>query len=195
MVRRLLIVVLAAVVIATACSPAATPEVLTEISVVELDLASSDGLGYPEATGPILEDGVRYVFDAQGTYSIWTSEWSGGTCKGTSESEPMFPSPGGANGQVGLDPEFWFAIPNGSSLCFQSGFVVPNHTGGIEMSFDGGVTYDDMDPIDGRPEAPSADHGYRYEVIGEGEAFRVRREDAATADDYGVIRFTIYRVD
>jgi hypothetical protein len=196
--RRALAAVVVLVLALTACNPSTTPqvEILTEIAVVELDMAADGGNGYPEAEGPVLEAGVRYEFVAQGTYSIWgESMWSAGTCKGTDEAAPMFPSPGAENDRVGVDPEFWFAIPNGSILCTNADFVLPRHTGGIKMSFDFGASYDDMDPIGGRPAAPSADHSYRYEVTGEGAPFRVRRVDTSTDDDYGIIRFTIYRVD
>jgi hypothetical protein len=196
---RALAAVLVLVLALTACNPSTTPqvEILTEIAVVELDMATDSGNGYPEAEGPVLEAGVRYEFVAQGTYSIWdAATWSAGTCKGTSEASPMFPSPGGENDRVGLDPEFRFAVPIGSTACSDDSEVIPRHTGTIKMSFDAGASYDDMDPIGGRPTSPSSDHRYRYETIGEGAPFRVRRLDSGnTSDDYGIIRFTIFRVD
>jgi hypothetical protein len=197
--RRALAAVLVLVLAVTACNPSTTPqvEILTEIAVVELDMAADGGNGYPEAEGPLLEAGVRYEFVAQGTYSIWdASKWSEGTCKGTSEASPLFPSPEVANDRVGLDPEFRFAVPFGSSACSNESEVIPRHSGAIKMSFDSGASYSDMDPVGGRPTSPSSDHRYRYETIGQGAPFRVQRLDSGdTSDDYGIIRFTIFRVD
>lgn len=183
-------------VLATACGPAGTSTpTLTEIGVVELDLAVSGPGGYPSVTGPVLEDGVDYVYEAQGTFSIWgAGMWSSGSCQGTSEADPLFPSPNETNGTVGVDPEFWFAIPNGSALC-DPDFEIPNHTGGIQVNFDGGTDFDHLEPVGGEPTEPSSDHTYSYELTGQGHALRIQREDGNTGDDYGVIRFTVYRVD
>lgn len=170
-------------------------EVLTEIAVVDLDLAVAGDDGYPTAEGPVLEAGVTYVLEVEGTYSIWgESMWNGGTCRGNPAPAPTFASPGVTNGPAGVDAETWFAIPSGSSLCNPS-FPIPNHTGLVRMNLDGTDDFDHVEPVSGKPEEPSVDHTYVYRVVGQGHAFRVRREDSASSDDYGILRYTIYRVD
>lgn len=175
-------------------SASPTAVTLTEIAVVDLDMAVDGGERYPEVEGPVLEDGVTYRFDVQGTFSIWSpGYWDSGVCKGAPDDEPMFPSPDTENGKACLDAEFWFAIPFGTGLC-TSDFPVPNHTSRVAVSLDGGLDFDHVEPIGGEPTEPSLDHSYRYEVVGQGLPVRMRREDSSTSDDYGVLRFTFYRV-
>lgn len=184
-------------IVVTACGPGAqAPDVLTQIAQVDLDLAMNGGNGFPEVVGPVLQAGTRYVYDVRGTYSIWSQQkfWANGSCKGVPAAAPIFASPDHPNGNVGVDAAFFFAIPVGSTLCDPQ-YVVPRYTSSVRVSLDGGATFAHVEPVGGRPAVPTADNTYRYEVTGEGEAFRARRSDQAIEDDYGVLRFTIYRVD
>src|SRR5213592_2373661 len=77
--------------------------------VVWLDTheAPSDGFAGPVQTTEALVPGAFYFAQVQGTYSAWRpSEW--GQFCGTPETVPMFPSPGTANAQVGIDAETIF---------------------------------------------------------------------------------------
>ena len=195
--RHVMLSLFVDVLVVAGCGPSGpAPDVLTQVAQIDLDLAVAGASGFPVAIGPVMLVGTRYVYDIEGTYSIWAQAnyWSNGTCKAVSEPAPIFPSPGHANGEIGIDAEFFFAIPVGSSLC-ASDFVIPRHTSLIYVSLDGGTTFDHVEPVGGRPDAPRADHTYRYEVTGEGEAFHVRRRDDGVDGDYGVLRITLYRVD
>lgn len=170
-----------------ACSTAGTE---TSIGTFELDLHVADG-GTASATGPVLEAGVAYEIEVQGTYSIWgESMWASGACGGAPEGEPMFLSPDGSNGVVGVDAGFYFAVPNGSALCSET---IPLGSSSLDFSLDGGATHDDPDPI-GDPVAPTADHTYRFAFVGEGQAVSVKREDSPSSDNYGVLRLEVFRM-
>ena len=154
--------------------------------VVELDMYQPDG-GTASATGPVLAVGQTARIRVEGTYSIWTDEWGNGVCAGTSEAAPRIPSAGGTNGAVGIDAEFYFAIPSGSSLCSEA---MPRKASGFRISLDGGADYDGIDPI-APTSAPTANHVYEYLVEGQGHPILLRREDSPSDDNYGVLRFTI----
>ena len=154
--------------------------------VVELDMYQPSG-GTASATGPMVAVGQTAHIRVEGTYSIWSGEWDNGTCAGTSEPAPMIPSAGSTNGTVGIDAEFYFAIPQGSSLCSES---APKKSSGFRISLDGGADYDGIDPITPAA-APTADHVYEYLVEGQGHPIRLQREDSPSDDNYGVLKFTI----
>ena len=180
----LAVVVLAALLVA--CGGPAGGNSLTLVEVVELDMHMPEG-GTATATGPVLEAGRTYTITIAGTYSIWGFEWDSGSCQGVSEAEPMFPSPGSENGVVGIDAEFYFAVPNGSALCWEE---IPRGTGAVDFSLDGGATFDHPDPVV-PPAAPRADHTYVYEVVGEGYPIQFEREDSPSSDNYGVLKITV----
>ena len=159
----------------------------TVVGDVELDMFRPDG-STASATGPLLEAGRSYALAIQGTYSVWTSEWDGGACKGIPDSAPMFPSPGGTNGPAGADPEYRFAIAEGSSLC--SSEDVPDESNSVEWSVDGGSTFVHTDPVPAVT-APNSDHTYVYEVVGEGSPIIFQREDGTSSDNYGILKITV----
>lgn len=176
-------------VVLSACGAPTAPSGAASIGTFELDLFVADG-STASATGPVLEDGVAYQVEVQGTYSIWGSTlWSAGSCGGAPEDEPMFPSPGGANGTVGVDAGFYFAVPDGSALC--SG-PVPRASNSLDFSVDGGATYADPEPI-GAPTAPDPDHTYRFALVGQGLPVQVKREDSPSDDNYGRLQLEVFR--
>jgi hypothetical protein len=158
----------------------------TIIEVVELDMHRPDG-STAAVTEPILEEGKTYRLTIEGTYSIWSGEWDSGTCAGIPGDAPMFPSAEGSNGKVGIDSEFYFAVPAGSALCSSE---IPLGTGALEASLDGGLDFDDLDPIS-TPVSPDPDHSYEYEVTGQGHPIMFEREDFPSDDNYGVLKITV----
>src|SRR5690606_36740887 len=106
----------------------------TVVAELELDMHRPDG-STAAVTGPVLEAGKAYRMIIQGTYSIWDNEWNSEPCGGTPEAEPMFPSPGSSNVMVGVDAEFYFAVPSGSVLCNNTS---PQSCGTPSISLDGG---------------------------------------------------------
>lgn len=175
----------AVLLVLAACGSAPGSGTLEE--VVDLDMYVGDG-GTATATGPVLASGRTYRLHVQGTYSIWgESMWNNGTCLGTAEDAPMFPSSGGSNSTVGIDAEYYFAVPNGSALCSEE---IPNQTGGLEVTVDGGADWFHPDVLGG-VSVPTADHTYDYEVVGQGVAVQFRRVDSPSSDNYGVLRITI----
>lgn len=159
------------------------PQVIAEL---DLDMYRPDG-STATVTGPVLEAGKAYRMFIQGTYSIWDSEWNSGSCAGTSEEAPMFPSAGALNGVVGVDAQFYFAVPKGSALCNET---IPGSGGTPDISLDGGNDFDNPEPIS-PPSAPAADHRYEYEIVGQGHAVMFEREDSPSSDNYGILKITI----
>ncbi|HYO66456.1 MAG TPA: hypothetical protein VEU33_10265, partial [Archangium sp.] len=80
----------------------------------ELWLDSQGGTSISSAA--VLKRGTPYLLTLQGTYNVWGNLDTPSAKSGKPEPTPMFPSPKGANKQVGLDPEFVFAWPTGSSM-------------------------------------------------------------------------------
>lgn len=148
--------------------------------------------GTPTATGPILKANVDYVVTVDGTHSSWSlAEWELGACAGTPEPEPKYPSPAGANGQVGMDAVWVFAAPNGSSRCAQT---LPFKGSGVQISTDGGVNFSDLGGLTAGS-GPSADHTYEYEVSGQGQRLVLRRQSGNPVNNYGRLRVEVSERD
>jgi hypothetical protein len=141
--------------------------------------------GTPILSTTVLEKGKPYRFTMQGTFSQWGSLATPGANSGTPEPKPMFPSSSGANEQVGIDPEFVFAWPKGSSLERSPEPSPRRNTGSIEISLDGGKTW--KHPSSTAP-FNAADHKYTYEVSGDGNALQVRFVDNPYGDNAGRVR-------
>lgn len=146
--------------------------------------------GTPLVVGPRLAAGVTYVVTVEGTHSSWSAdEWEAGVCKGESQSEPMYPSPGTANGPVGMDAAWIFAIPVGSSRC---GNAVPYKGSAVRMSLDGGASFVDLGTItDGV--GPSPDHSYEYIVTGQGKTLVMNRGSGSATNNYGRLYIEVRR--
>ncbi|MFT6165917.1 MAG: gliding motility-associated-like protein [Vicingaceae bacterium] len=130
--------------------------------------------------------GESYCIEATGTYSIWPPyDWTA-PC-GTVENAPMFPSPAGfRTGYVGFDMEHYFSGPDNPrcSLSF------PGPSNRIQFSLDNGLTW--FFPNTATPF--NTNHTYYYQIVGMGFPLGVRQTDFATADDYGILRFTMQKV-
>lgn len=155
--------------------------------VVELDMhVGEDAIA--SATGPTLAVGQAARVKVEGTYSIWgEAMWDNGVCEGSSEAAPAFPSAGSSNGQVGIDAEYYFAVPSGSALCDNP---YPWGAGEFKISLDGGADFDNPDPIVPLT-GPVAGHVYEYDVVGQGHPIMFQRDDTNSGDNYGVLRITI----
>lgn len=121
-----------------------------------------------------------------GTYSPWPlAQWSA-VCKGQPEPRPMYLSPGlaaDANGPVGLDAEFMFAAPLGSSYCTYPDPPLSSLSP-LEVSLNNGVTW--RNPV-ALPDAYNPAHVYRYHLVGEAFPLQVRLNDVYYPDNYGVL--------
>ncbi|MBV6505562.1 MAG: hypothetical protein ILNGONEN_01125 [Syntrophorhabdaceae bacterium] len=128
--------------------------------------------------GIVLENGVDYKIEIDGTYSVWTPFTS--AC-GNPESAPRYTC-GGANQLVGWDPEFVFAAPSGHNLC--SG--LPSKHTNIELNLGNGW----FDPM---PVAQNYDpeHRYIYKIRGLGQILNVRFLDNAYGDNYGALKIRV----
>jgi acetylornithine deacetylase/succinyl-diaminopimelate desuccinylase-like protein len=140
--------------------------------------------GTPIRSEMKLEKGKRYRVTMQGTYSLWAGIAPPGAKSGPPEPAPMFPSPNGANKQVGVDPEFVFAWPKGSSL-EHSPQPAPLRNSSIEISLDGGQTW--KHPSNTAP-FNATEHKYVYELMGDDNVLQVRLRDAPYSDNYGRVR-------
>jgi hypothetical protein len=141
--------------------------------------------GTPIRSELVLKKGKPYRFTIQGTYNAWGSLAALGANSGKPEPTAMFPSPNKANQQVGLDPEFVFAWPKGSSLEKSPEPSPLRHTSFLEISLDGGKTW--KHPSSTAP-FNATDHKYTYEVSGGDNALQVRFRDNPYSDNSGRVR-------
>ena len=131
----------------------------------------------------VLEEGEPYVVELQGTYSVWSaSTWNPGDCGGVSEGRPMF---GTANGRVGFDPAYTFAIPIGASSC-RDDLQLPRVRIWKYDTREGNRTFEPM------PQPYSPEHRYRFSVIGEGAQLSFGTVDNFVSDNYGDIRVRVF---
>lgn len=136
----------------------------------------------------VLEAGVSYVVEVDGTYSFWTASQWGSVCLGVPEPSPRYRSPGAGNGQVGVDPEFIFAVPGGASIC-GSGLTPPIPYAGFQFNLGDGSGW--FSPV---PLNPGFDreHFYIYQVTGANSPLHVRIIDSFYGDNYGQLRVIIH---
>ena len=130
---------------------------------------------------------TTFRVEVLGTGSAWRAgQWNNGVCKGVPEAAPMYVTAGVANGKVGMDPEFVFAVAAGSSLCSKPGpvpFPVSN------LQFNTGLLWTEAAAID---RTFSLGHVYQYLVVGSGNPLGVRWIDTFYPDNYGQYRIRIY---
>ncbi len=89
------------------------------------------------------------------------------------------------NQQVGIDPEFVYAWPQGSSLEKGTEPSPRRNTGTLEISLDGGKTW--KHPAS-TATFNATDHKYTYEVTGDDNALQVRFVDQPYGDNSGRVR-------
>jgi hypothetical protein len=158
-----------------------------------------DGFAGPYFT-PTLDAGQPYLMTVSGTYSFWSpitwGTWTGANatnvCAGTAEELPQTLSTATSNGIVGVDPEYFFALPSGASLCPGP---TPAHATNLQISLDGGSTFTHLEPINSDFNAA---HSYQYLVVGLGApaAIGFRLEDPRVSkDNYGVLMATVEAID
>lgn len=146
--------------------------------------------GTPTAVGPRLAAGVTYVVTVEGTHSSWgADEWESGACRGVPGAEPMYPSPGTANGPVGMDAVWLFAIPVGSSRC---GNAVPYKGSSVRMSLNGGASFVDLGTLTSG-DGPTVDHKYEYTVTGQGQNLVLNRGSGNATNNYGRLYVEVRR--
>jgi hypothetical protein len=194
--RRLLVLTIP---LAVAGVLAATAFAAVIVSVaIDTYEAPSDGFAGPYFT-PTLDAGQPYLMTVSGTYSFWNPStwgtWTGSNatnaCAGTAEELPQTLSAATSNGIVGVDPEYFFALPNGASLCPGP---TPAHAVNLQISLDGGSTFTHLEPINSDF---NASHSYQYLVVGLGvpAAIGFQLLDGRTTDNYGVLTATVEATD
>ncbi|HYO73619.1 MAG TPA: hypothetical protein VEU33_46895, partial [Archangium sp.] len=148
-----------------------------------LDTRSSS----PILSTELLERGKPYRVTMLGTYNVWGNMAPLGAKSGKPEPTPMFPSPKGANKEVGLDPEFVFAWPKGTSPD-KSPAPAPRRDSLIEVSLDGGKTWKHPSSTEA---FNATDHRYTYELTGDGNALQVRLRDKPYGDNSGRVQIFV----
>ena len=146
-----------------------------------------DSQGGAVSSQTVLDKDKPYSLTIKGTYSVWRTLSPAGAKSGKAEPSPMFASPKGANKEVGLDPEFVFAWPQGSRQ-ESSSAPSPRRLSTIEVSLDGGKTW--THPAS-TAAFDAAEHEYAYALTGIGNALQVRLVDSPAADNYGRLRLSV----
>jgi hypothetical protein len=132
----------------------------------------------PVRSEMVLKKGKPYRVTMQGTYNAWKGNIVPGEKSGQPEPAPMFPSPGVATRNVGIDPEFVFANVRAPG-------TAPVRNTSIQVSLDGGKTW--KHPVT-TASYNATDHKYTYELMGEGNALQVRIVDNPVSDNFGRVQ-------
>lgn len=147
----------------------------------------------------VLQQGEKYWVILSGTYSHWDSQaWTGfKLCWGTSEQQPVFPSPKKTNGPVGADPYHAFGEPGGPAFSKEEckrRAPIPSQTAGsaIQLSLDGGIFFSSPTPM---KQEVRADHTYLYAIIGQGHPLTIKIEDSPRDDNHGQIFVIIEQIN
>jgi len=135
----------------------------------------------PVAGQVALKKGWPYLITMQGTYNVWGNAIVSGAKSLQPEAAPMFPSPNATNRNVGFDPEFVFAWPQGHALD-KSPEPAPRRASLIEISLDGGKTWKHPATT---ASFNATEHKYSYELTGEDSPLQVRINDKPLADNSG----------
>ena len=161
-----------------------------------LESIDFDTLNIRQVNGStVLAAGQPYILTASGTFSYWSvDKWNRLCAKSLQpENQPLIPSPGTVNAQVGVDAEFIFAYPDAFGNCssfLQSPFrwLTFNRQSEFQISVNGGASWLSLISLEAQYN-PS--HTYNYYLSGAGFALRVRQTDNPLNDNYGVVRFAV----
>ena len=143
--------------------------------------------GTPVIANDTLVAGMAYRLSMQGTFTVWSSLATPAANSGEPEAKPMWPSVTRSDMSVGLDPEFRFAWPSGSSLA-NSSEPSPRRGSSIQFSLDGGETWKHLESS--APYNPR-NHTYLYDVEGAGHPLQVRFVDSPYSDNNGRIKIIV----
>jgi hypothetical protein len=192
--RRRRLLALSAALLVGALFPAAThAAIVSETVMLDTHEAANDGFAGPAQTSDVLANGAPYDITVSGTYSFWAiGNWASQSVCGTPEPAPQTPSPGVANGPVGLDADTLFADA-GPGSC--AGEQVPRHSVALQIEINSGSGYAHREPVGGPFTAPQPGHEYHYTVQGQGKAAGFRLRDNPTSDNYGVLTITVTRIN
>ncbi len=132
----------------------------------------------------ILQTGVVYLVSVQGTYSAWNLVLDNGTPEGDAQFPPSS-QPGRLSTEVGVDADTLFAWPTAHPH-------VAGHDTDLVMNLGSGFSH--IEPFGGPYSVPQPDHFYSYNLTGQGSALSVKTNDPNPADDYGLLKVTIYAI-
>jgi hypothetical protein len=160
-----------------------------ETLVLDTPDTAKDRFAGPVASKDALEAGVPYVATVRGTFSFFPSAVYRDRAKelcGKPTPRTIYKTKGVKNGPTLGDAAFLYAALD--VKCPKSGRYL---TGNAFQSSTGGK-FANVVPI-GKLKAPSADHRYRYALLGRGKVARWRMKDAFARDDYGRFRIVVER--
>jgi hypothetical protein len=164
-----------------------------------LDTFFYDNVSTSATSKVTLQRGEKYWVILSGTYSHWASQvWTGyRLCWGSSEPQPMFPSPNKTNGPVGSDSYHAFGEPGGPAFPRENCEMREEiHTqaalSAIRISVDGGTSFSYPTPT---VQEIRADHTYLYAIIGQGYPLTIKIEDNPRDDNHGQIFVIIEQIN
>jgi len=165
-----------------------------------LDAFTYDTVSTSASSNAVLQPNEKYWVVLSGTFSHWAPQgWTGyRLCWGTSEPEPLFPSPNKLNGPIGSDPYHVFAEPGGSNIpkgrceLREAALTSKSARSAIQLSIDGGTSFNPLTPT---PEEIRADHTYLYAIIGQGQPLIIKIADDPHNDNYGQIFIIIEQIN
>jgi hypothetical protein len=132
----------------------------------------------------VLKAGTSYLVSVQGTFSIWNLDLD----TGAPQPNALFPpstTAGRVSLEVGLDAETLFAYPSSHPH-------VVGHSSSFQIDLGSGFAH--VEPFGGSYATPQPDWFYSYTLVGQGSAPSFRLLDSPSADNYGLLKITIYGV-
>ena len=159
-----------------------------EILFLDIHEDPNTGIGF---TTPVFSAspqlaGKSYKITLERAFSLASpADWAIPTPCGALEPSATFPSTGGVmDGPVGMDPLYFFAVPN--AFCgFPLPLLVPSTT--LNLDNDGSFGL----PLIGSPLPYNPAHLYSFSVTGQGMNAAFRYRDLPTSNNYGQTRITI----
>jgi hypothetical protein len=152
-----------------------------------IDTYSSRSVGYsgPVSGTWVLEAGRSYEMTTEGTFNVWASPTK--LCRGKSLGLARHPSARRTTCETIADAGYLYGVSATSATGCK--LTLPFRLeSGLELSLDGGATWTNHQAIEN---APSENHLYHYNLVGQGHPLMARFVDKPTDDNCGRLRVVL----
>jgi hypothetical protein len=182
--------------VATAAAALAVPSAAFGSTSAESLLLDSYAPGNAQTTGPVTTNqsipaGTVATVTVRGTFALYARSLMDAShapyviCGAATTAAPLTASPGLKDSIAGFDAEFIYRRPF-VNACSQA---LPIKSAALQVNAGDGTWAHPA--VVGATSGPTADHVYRYSVVGSGAPLSFRLRDAYTGDNDGVLEITV----